>query len=402
MQVSPMRRRGRAARSVVALLTAIAVTACQSPRDETVANSTTPQVPTSAPAPAQIAITPDDGTTRVRPDRPVRVTVIGGSIRRVRLIGGQESIPGELDAARATWTSSQNLKPGTRYQVRADAVNPAGLTATSVSTLTTMTAPDTATYDLLPSDGGTVGVGMPVALQFVSAVDEDRQDDIERRVSITTSPRVDGAWGWLDGRQLVWRPSSFWQPGTRVSVRADIAGVETQPGLWTDRNATSSFTIGPAMVSTVDVQRHTMTVRRDGEVLRTIPVTTGKAGFLTREGIKVILSREESRQMDAETTGIAKDDPEYYNIDVKYAMRLTWSGEFVHAAPWSVGSQGRDNVSHGCTGMSTENARWLFGTSRQGDVVRYINSPRSLENSNGYTMWNMSLADWAERSALVS
>ena len=117
--------------------------------------------------------------------------------------------------------------------------------------------------------------------------------------------------------------------------------------------------------------------------------------------MKVILSRETSRQMDAETTGLKKTDPEYYNVKVKYAMRLTWSGEFLHAAPWSVGSQGRANVSHGCTGMSTANAQWLFERSKMGDVVKYVGSERPLESYNGYTMWNMNLASWAKQSALA-
>nr|WP_284290613.1 L,D-transpeptidase [Angustibacter aerolatus] len=125
-----------------------------------------------------------------------------------------------------------------------------------------------------------------------------------------------------------------------------------------------------------------------------MPVTTGKDAprFRTRNGIKVILSRESERQMNAETTGLKKSDPEYYNVKVKYAMRVTWSGEFLHAAPWSVGSQGHANVSHGCTGMSTANAKWLFDRSKMGDVVKYVGSNRGLESYNGYTMWNMSLA----------
>jgi lipoprotein-anchoring transpeptidase ErfK/SrfK len=142
-------------------------------------------------------------------------------------------------------------------------------------------------------------------------------------------------------------------------------------------------------------------VRRNGKVLRVVPVTTGKEGFATRNGVKVIISRESSRQMDAETTGLKKTDPEYYNVKVKYAMRVTWSGEFLHAAPWSVGSQGRANVSHGCTGMSTENAKWLFERSKMGDVVKFVGSKRPLESYNGYTMWNMGLASWARQSALV-
>jgi len=177
-------------------------------------------------------------------------------------------------------------------------------------------------------------------------------------------------------------------------VTADLAAVELSPGVWGTDSGTATFEVGSAMVSTVDVANHTMTVRRDGEVLRTIPITTGKDDFETRRGTKVIMTRESTHRMDAATTGIAQDDPEYYDLVVEYVMRLTWSGEFLHAAPWSVGSQGSANVSHGCTGMSTADAKWLFERSKVGDVVEFVGSDRSLEWGNGYTAWNMSFEDW--------
>ena len=360
-------------------------------------SSTTSTVPA-----ARILVSPADGTTGVRPDAPVTVTASGGPLTDVTVTDADgDALPGELSADRATWTASGPLTASATYTVQATATNAAGTPTTVTSTLGTLKPKDSADYYLLPSGSGQVGVGMPVVVQFLGLVDADKQAAIEKHVAVTTSPKVKGAWGWLDARQLVWRPATYWTPGTKVTVTADIAGIETRPGIWTKRNASTSFRIGSAMVSTVDVAAHTLTVRRGGAVLRTIPITTGKKGYETRNGVKVIISRETSRQMDAETTGLSKSDPEYYNVKVKYAMRLTWSGEFLHAAPWSVASQGRTNVSHGCTGMSTANAKWLFETSKMGDVVRYVNSGRALEPYNGYTMWNMSLAQWATHSALA-
>jgi lipoprotein-anchoring transpeptidase ErfK/SrfK len=347
-------------------------------------------------------MTPDDGSTKVRPDAKISVKVKDGALQDVSVTGpGGDQVSGDLNASKSTWSGADHLLPNAKYTIRASAVNDDGEITTETSTLRTLEPQDTASFSLSPA-GGPIGVGMPVVVQFVSEVDEDKRADVESRVSVTTSPKVEGAWGWLDGRQLIWRPAAYWKPGTRVSVRADIAGIETRQGLWTAKNATASFSVGSAMVSTVDVKRHTLSVRRDGKLLRTIPVTTGKSGFLTRNGVKIIMTREASRQMNSETTGISKDNPEYYNVNVRYAMRLTWSGEFLHAAPWSVASQGRSNVSHGCTGMSTSNAQWLFNISKQGDVVKYVNSTRSLEEYNGYTMWNMPLAEWAEKSAIAA
>ena len=83
------------------------------------------------------------------------------------------------------------------------------------------------------------------------------------------------------------------------------------------------------MVSTVDITAHTMTVTRNGKVIRVIPITTGKAGFQTRGGIKVIMNKERYPVMDSTTVDIPADSPDAYHLKVEYALRLTWSGEFV-------------------------------------------------------------------------
>ena len=155
---------------------------------------------------------------------------------------------------------------------------------------------------------------------------------------------------------MQWRPKDYWPAGTKVKVTAAVGGVEFSPGVWGRRTVTSAFSIGARQISTVDIAKHTLTVTRNGKVIKVIPVTTGmtnsKPTFPTRGGIKVIMSREASVRMDAATTGTDPKDPNYYNLTVHWALRLTYSGEFLHAAPWSVASQGKANVSHGCTGMS--------------------------------------------------
>ena len=149
------------------------------------------------------------------------------------------------------------------------------------------------------------------------------------------------------------------------------------------------------MVSTVDVAGHTMTVRKNGKVVRTIPITTGKEGFTTRAGIKVIVTKERYRVMDSTTVDIPAGSADSYRLKVEYAMRLTYSGEFLHAAPWSVASQGHANVSHGCTGMSTANAGWLYDNSMIGDPVEYTGTNRYMTLTNGYGDWNESFSKYA-------
>jgi lipoprotein-anchoring transpeptidase ErfK/SrfK len=197
-----------------------------------------------------------------------------------------------------------------------------------------------------------------------------------------------------------WRPREYWQAGTQVVVRSELDGVYLGRKVWGADDDRVRFTVGDAMIATVDIKRFTMKVERNGTVIRRMPVTNGKPGWDTRNGVKVIMSKSREVVMDAATIDVSPDDPEYYRLDVEYAMRLTWSGEYVHAAPWSVSQQGRANVSHGCTGMSMRNAAWYYGVTQVGDIVQYVNGSRPMEPWNGHTDWTMSWRDWKAGSAL--
>ena len=348
-------------------------------------------------------------TSSIRPragnvpvDKVVELEADEGSFDKVVVMIGQgkKNLDGKLSDQRTRWSSTQRLEPGTRYQVRAVAVDSEGLAAKTSSVFTTkdLTLDEQTFPSLAPLDGETVGVGMPVIVQFDVPV-TDRKN-IEKHLSVETSPRQQGSWAWLSDNEVHWRPKSYWKAGTKVTVDADINSVSAGNGVFGQHSRSTSFTIGDAMVSKIDVPNHQMKVFRNGSLLRTIPVTAGKDGFTTRSGTKVIMEKERHKTMDAATIGISKDDPEYYAIDVEYAMRVTYSGEFVHGAPWSEGSQGSDNVSHGCVGMSMTNAAWLFDLSKRGDVVEVTGTGRSMEPGNGYTDWNKSFAEYRQESAL--
>jgi len=219
---------------------------------------------------------------------------------------------------------------------------------------------------------------------------------------VQSTPAVEGSWRWLSDREAHFRPEAFWEPGTKVKVVLRVNGLPAGDGVYGQQDQVIDFTIGRKAVSTVDVKTYKLTFAVDDKVLRTIPVSTGDATHQSRRGTKIIMEKLPKVDMDAATTGVDSEDPDYYNIDdVRWAMRVTNSGEFLHAAPWSVGSQGRANVSHGCTGMSTANAAWLFKQSRRGDVVEFINSSRALEDRNGWTDWNIPWDEWTEGSALA-
>lgn len=356
----------------------------------------------ATPKPAELSIVPADDAARVLPSTPVVVRAVSGTLNTVTLTDAQGgSVTGSRDSTGA-WTSTQRLRPDTAYTVTARAFGVDGTPSTVTSSFRTLEPKVTATYGIL-SSGMTVGVGMPVSIQFDSAVTtEAMRAEVERRVSVTTEPKQAGAWGWLDNRQLMWRPADYWQPGTRVTVKAPLTGVQTGPDKWVGNDDEASFTIGSSMVSTVDMKSHTMTVRRGGQVIRTIPVSTGKPGPLTetRYGTKVIIRKEGTVRMDSSTVGIPKGDPDYYNLETKWNLRVTWTGEYLHSAPWSVRAQGSANVSHGCVNMSPANAQWMFENSKVGDVVKFTGSNRAFQPHEGIGVWMYDFAGWKAQSAL--
>jgi lipoprotein-anchoring transpeptidase ErfK/SrfK len=364
-----------------------------------------PAPSSSAPPVSEATITSniDDRASDVPVDETVTLTAENGTFDEVTVaIGrkGNKELAGELSSDKTTWTSTQALEPGLRYTAEAVAVDSEGLEAESTTkfraedlTLDQQTFPSIA-----PLNGETVGVGMPVIVQFDVAVTNHKA--FEKHLSVQSTPKQAGSWHWVNDNEVHWRPKTYWQPGTDVTVKADINSVHAGNGVYGQMDRSASFHVGDSIVSKVDIASHTMKVFINGDLARTMPVSAGKPGFVTRSGTKVIIEKVRHKTMDAATIGISKDDPEYYNLDVEYAMRVTYSGEFLHAAPWSEGSQGIANVSHGCVGMSLADAAWLFNLTKRGDVVEVRGSDRHMTLYNGYGDWNASFSDYKQGSAL--
>ena len=398
---SPTSRRFRAP-FTVAVLAAIAVlTGCQG-GDGVAPPAGAARTPASAAAAAHVSITPADGSSDVLPSTTVTVKATGGDITAAEAVDDQGKKVDLADDGSGTWVSERNLRPDARYTVTVHAPGEGGKDAVTTSTFRTLKPLITATYGIVYS-GQTVGVGMPVSIQFDSAVTTPEfRAEVEKRVKVTSTPEQEGAWGWLDSRQLMWRPRTYWKPGTRVTVDAPLTGVQTGDGKWVANDDQGGFTVGSAMISSVNIKTHLMTVTRNGSVIRTIPVSTGKPGpkTETRSGIKVIIRKEGKVIMDSTTVGIPKGSPDYYRVETNSNLRLTWTGEYIHSAPWSVSAQGSQNVSHGCTNMSPANAKWMFDNSRVGDVVKFTGSSRVFQPAEGIGVWQYSFAGWQQQSAL--
>jgi lipoprotein-anchoring transpeptidase ErfK/SrfK len=386
--------------AVTAAAAMLLVSGCTSGTNPSPAQAAIEAANEAPPKPkAALAFTPESASTDVAPGEPVTVTATDGTITEVVLTDDKgRTIEGETSADQLTWTSSDPLKVSRHYRLTASAVDADGRVTERSGFFATVTPRKVLETSISPLDGQNVGVGMPIIVRFSEKV--RNRAAVEEALQVTSSKPIEGAWSWVSNEEVHYRPKEFWPAYDKIKVDVQLRGVHAGRGVWGMENRTVKFSTGSSMVSVIDVDAHTLTVYRNGAKARVIPVTTGKAGFLTRNGTKVILEKHTLKIMDAATIGIQPGDPEYYRLEVPYAMRVTWSGEFVHSAPWSVGSQGSVNVSHGCVGMAPSNAIWLFNQSTVGDVVRVVGSPRQLEPGNGYTDWNVSWSEWLEGSAL--
>lgn len=387
----PVRRAVGAALAAVGLLLAAG---CQSTAPSSQAASRAEQkIPQ-----AQITVDPAASAAEVRPDAKVKVTVSKGKLTNVTVTDDKNKpVAGSMSGDAQTWTSTDSLQLAASYSVRASAVDAKGLTTSWASAFSTVKPKADLTTSISPLTGMTVGVGMPIIVRLSAPV--TNRAAVQRGLTVDSAKPIEGSWSWMGNQELHFRPKAYWPAYNSVTLHVRLRGVDGGKGVWGAEDRTVAFTTGASMVSIVDVTKHQLSVFRNGKLTRRVPITTGRNGYLTRNGIKVISEKWKMKIMDASTIGISKSSPDYYYLKVPYAMRMTNSGEFVHAAPWSVSSQGRVNVSHGCVGMSMSNAIWLFNQTHIGDIVQVVNSPRRLEPGNGWTDWNVPWATWVQGSA---
>lgn len=406
-QRSSPRAGGLAARRLVpavALAMAVGLGACSSGGGSTPAAR-------SSPSPAQdaaaITITPSDGTQRVTVTDHVVVTANAplADVAAARGASASQKTPagqltGEFSADRRTWTSNTGLFADSQYRVEASTTATAGITGTATTTATFATGTPKSQFKVSwePVDGQTVGVGTPVTLTFSGPVSD--RAAVQRRLVIATQPVLEGSWSWASNRVIRWRPRAYWPSGTKAHVEANLAGFDDGAGRLGVKDRTMDFTIGAAQISQVDVAAHTMKVYRNGQLVRTMAISGGKSGFPTMEGPHNVIGKAPKVIMDSATVGIPKGSPEYYYEEVEWNVQYTSGGQYVHSAPWSVGSQGRTNVSHGCVNASPTDAEWFFNFSQFGDIVDIHNTGRPADTTQLGNDWSIPWATWVAGSAL--
>ncbi|MGW0163079.1 L,D-transpeptidase [Mycobacterium sp. NPDC003323] len=341
-----------------------------------------------------------DGAVGVSVESPVTVSAEAGVLGVVRLVNEDgRQVQGALSGDGTRWETTEPLGYNRQYTLQAEALGLGG-TISARATFETHSPQNQTMPYVTPADQAIVGVGQPVAIQF----DEDIPDRLaaQRAITVKTTPEVEGAFYWLNNREVRWRPAQYWEPGTKVEVQVKTYGVDLGDGLFGQQDVTSAFTVGDQVIATADDNTKILTVRVNGEVAKTMPISMGKDSTPTDNGTYIVAERHYFMVMDSSTYGVAVNSADGYRTEVNYATRMSYSGIFVHAAPWSVGSQGHTNVSHGCLNASTENAKWFYDNTKRGDIVEVVNTVGStLSGTDGLGDWNIPWEQWKAGNAAV-
>ncbi|MFJ3709189.1 Ig-like domain-containing protein [Streptomyces sp. NPDC090053] len=356
-----------------------------------------------------IRVVPDDGAKGVGAGEKVEVRVASGSrieaVKVVRIADGrEEAVPGSVSGDGLSWRPDGPLGPAATYKVDATASDGQGHRLARHTTFTTAVPKHRFIGWFTPENRATVGTGMIVSFRFSRPVEDRRA--IEQAIDVTALPAVPVAGHWFGNSRLDFRPSTYWKPGTQVSVGLRLRGVRAAPGVYGFQQKTVGFTVGRSQTSVVDAAAHTLTVHRDGAPVTTLPVSAGADAHPTYNGRMVVMEKFAVTRMNGRTVGFGG---EYDIPDVPHAMRLSDSGTFVHGNYWAPARTfGAVNTSHGCVGLrdarggsARSPAGQFFDGSLIGDVIEVVNShDGQVAPDNGLSGWNLNWTRWKAGSAL--
>nr|WP_307810572.1 Ig-like domain-containing protein [Tomitella biformata] len=366
----------------------------------TVAASSAGGADAPPPEPVAVSLTTSvpDGEVGVSPLENITVTAADGTLTGVTMTNPKGvAVTGDLSADKLTWTSNQTLGYGTTYTVETKARGEAGA-VTEQTDFTTLKPKNQTLAAMLPSGGATVGVGQPAVVIFDEPI-TDRQA-AQDAITITADPPVEGAFYWMSNVQLHWRPEAYWAPGTQVRIDVNTYGKDLGNGLYGQEDNYATFNIGDEVIAVADDSTKMINISVNGNVVKSMPTSMGKSKFATPNGTYIIAERHESMIMDSSTYGLAIDSPDGYKTPVNWATRMSYSGIFVHSAPWSMWAQGNTNTSHGCLNVSPADAQWFYNNTKRGDITMVKNTVgETLAGTDGLGDWNIPWSTWKAGNA---
>ncbi|WP_329301395.1 Ig-like domain-containing protein [Streptomyces sp. NBC_00659] len=359
---------------------------------------------------ALIKITPKDGSDNASINNGTAVTVSKGSLTSVTMkTASGTAVAGQISADKKSWKPLNRLERATTYKIAAEAADSEGRTAHENASFTTVSPANSFIGNFTPEDGSTVGVGMPVSINFDKAITDKAA--VQKGITVSSSSGQEVVGHWFSANRLDFRPESYWTGGSTVTLKLNLDGVQGASGVYGVQQKTVTFKIGRNQVSIVDAKTKTMQVTQDGKVVKTIPISAGAPENTTYQGQMVISEKFKETRMDGSTVGFKdeKGKGEYDIKDVPHAMRLSNSGTFIHGNYWGPKSIfGSVNTSHGCVGLSDTKgandantpAAWFFTHSLIGDVVVVKNTgDKTIAPDNGLNGWNLDWAAWQAGSA---
>lgn len=398
-------RRPRAAGSAAVVAVAMTVLAsCGLSASAPGKGGASPDAQTAA---AKVTISPADQASNVPLDSPVQVSVASGRLASVTLqeVGGG-AVAGTLTDGNTGWIYASGLDSDARYTVTAVATGANGKQMTVQAAFATLTAQDKLVTDVTPQDGETVGVGETIDLHFNDGIPDSRKAPLLQHIQVQSTPGVLGAWHWLDDSDVHFRTQNYWPTGTHVTVTANLNGFNAGNGVWGLGDWSSSFTVGAKHLSTIDNNSHQMLVYQNDQLIDTWPVSMGKTGFETLQGTLTVLYKlPQVKMQSCDTFGGAACVPgsaNYYNEYVYYDTAISTTGFYIHAAPWDVGDQGVDNVSHGCVNLSTDRAITFYNWSMPGDVVVITNTGNTATYASGEGDWQINFAQYNNTAGVAN
>ncbi|OLO30759.1 hypothetical protein PZ61_0209575 [Streptomyces sp. MNU77] len=363
-----------------------------------------------------ISVFPADGAKDVDEETRIAVKVPDGRLESVKVTriedAQRQTVAGRIADDGRSWKpepAAERLALAAKYSIDAVAVDGAGRRSARHSTFTTLVPEHRFIGYFKPENRSTVGTGMIVSFSFNRPI-ADRAA-VEKAIRVTSDPVVEVSGHWFGKDRLDFRPKAYWKPGTEVTVDIGLRDVEGAPGVYGSQDKTVVFTVGRSQVSLVDAEEKTMEVRRDGELVDTVPITAGAPKTTTYNGKMVVTEMHEVTRMNGATVGFTdkKGKGEYDIKDVPHAIRLTESGTFLHGNYWADESVfGEENVSHGCVGLrdakggsGSTPGGWFFDRTLIGDVVEVVNSrDKKVAPDNGLGGWNLGWKKWKAGSAL--
>jgi lipoprotein-anchoring transpeptidase ErfK/SrfK len=350
-----------------------------------------------------LPVTPGDNAGDVAVSAEIGLQGSDAKLAAVELTGADgKQVDGHLRDDASSWVPDEPLDYTTTYTVKLTAKKD-GKDVSQTTKFTTMQRPgNRMDAHLYMADNATYGQAMPIVIEFgqggIAAADRAA---VERRLFVTSTPAQVGAWHWDSDTQIEYRSKDYWQPNTKIHARLGLGGLPVGGGRYGKQDITIDAAIdGTKRVVEVDNASKQLVARQDGQVVKTMPVSLGKADKPSFSGTMVIMERLDKTTFDSSTYGTPVNSKDGYRTDVQFAERLTWDGQFIHAAPWSVAQQGHVNVSHGCVNVATDNAQWIYNWIKVGDPVVVKGTEVHLHQGNGWTAWDLSWDDFVKGSAL--